>query len=394
MRIERQKVFTFDRGQHSAIVFDRGSYKITSREYTEEGFLRVPARVARTGIQDYRAGELGLEGDPNRIVKVFRPPEEVFNKASLDTYKGADITIEHPSEMVNANTYRQVSVGTTIDAGSQDGDFVKCDLIIKDKEGIKAAEDGKVQLSVGYSAIYDDNVPDDVDYEFIQRDIQVNHIALVDAARAGPQARLFDNEPEKHTMIITLKSGAKVEVKDEANAQLILDSEAALEKKVTDAESKATKATTDKDEMEAKKDEAEDNLEKEKEKTSDEAINARVDGLIVIKDQASKVGGKDFVCDSTDELTLKREALKASQPKKNWDEQSDAYVLAAFDIAEEKESDDEEEEETKDSKKSNDSHKQLAADMASKNAQSEGSPRQNSIDSMSNAWKKTVAGDK
>ncbi|MGL5729314.1 MAG: DUF2213 domain-containing protein, partial [Plesiomonas sp.] len=58
---------------------DRASYSITQREYTPEGFLRVPGHVARPGIQQYLASELGLDGDPNRIVNVYRPPEEVFS---------------------------------------------------------------------------------------------------------------------------------------------------------------------------------------------------------------------------------------------------------------------------------------------------------------------------
>lgn len=39
-------------------VFDRAGYRITQREYTDEGFLKVPGRVARTGIQEYLAREL------------------------------------------------------------------------------------------------------------------------------------------------------------------------------------------------------------------------------------------------------------------------------------------------------------------------------------------------
>ena len=85
-------------------VFDRVSHRITHREYTDEGFLKVPARVARTGIQEYLARELGLDGDPNRIVRVYRAPEEVFSPASLSSYDACDITNDHPKGLVTALT--------------------------------------------------------------------------------------------------------------------------------------------------------------------------------------------------------------------------------------------------------------------------------------------------
>ena len=34
----------------------------TSREITPEGYLKVPARVSRVGLQNYRAGEIGIDG--------------------------------------------------------------------------------------------------------------------------------------------------------------------------------------------------------------------------------------------------------------------------------------------------------------------------------------------
>ena len=115
------------------IINDRTSYRITKREYTDEGFLRVPGRVARTGIQEYLASELGLDGNPNRIVNVYRPADEVFKAESLLSYDGTDITIEHPGTLVDSQNYKDVSVGVVRGSGIEDNDFVQCDLIIKDK---------------------------------------------------------------------------------------------------------------------------------------------------------------------------------------------------------------------------------------------------------------------
>ena len=184
-------------------VCDRISYAVNSkRTYTDEGFLIVPGRVARTGTQEYLASELGLtDRNPNDIIVVNRPESAVFEQASLDSYDGSDITIEHPSAMVDADSHGLVSKGAIRGIGTRDGDFVGVELVIKSRDAITAVETGKVQLSAGYTAIYDD-APDDSPFDFIQREIRINHVALVDRARAGAQARLFDNKPENITMFL------------------------------------------------------------------------------------------------------------------------------------------------------------------------------------------------
>lgn len=371
-------------------VTDRINSSFTHREYTDEGFLKVPARVSRTGIQEYLASELGLTGDGNRIVKVYRPAEEVFSEDSLNSFKGADITIEHPETMVDANNYKQVTVGTTLGSGVRDGDFVKCDLIIKDKGGITAAEQGKIQVSVGYTATYDDQVPDGVDYEFIQRDIRVNHIALVDRARAGAQAKLFDKQPRKKTMaLITLDANKTVEVEDASSAQLVNDHIERLTKRVSDAEKERDEALAAKDGMYTEKEKAKDELEEEKKKTSEDSLREIISNILSVKETAKKVAGSDFVTDSLDELQIKKEALAKVQPTKDWDDKTEAYIVASFDIAAEKEEEDEDEEkESKDA-----SYSQLAKDAAKPQVNQVGTARVKSIDSMTGAWKKT-AGDK
>src|SRR5690606_18961730 len=100
--------------------------------------------------------ELGLDGDPNAVVTVYRPPEEVFAADSLASFDGADVTVMHPGELVNAKNYRKTSVGVIRGPGRQDGDFVTADLVVKDADAIKAIEEqGFVELSAGYTAEYE-----------------------------------------------------------------------------------------------------------------------------------------------------------------------------------------------------------------------------------------------
>lgn len=322
---------------------DRRSYQLDSqRVYTDEGFLRVPGKAARTGIQDYLACELGLKDrDPNSIVKVYRPADEVFKDESLATYLGADVTNDHPSSLVNADTYRNTSVGVVTSVGRQENDFVVVDMVIKHKDAIKAVESGKCELSAGYTAIYDDTpgtTPDGESYDFRQTSIKINHVAIVDRARAGMMARIFDEKTGGNMPVnITLDSGRVIDVADAANAQLVADAFDRSEKRVKDAEAA-------RDTAQALYDSAQEQVKELQQKCSDEAIKARVEQLARVTTLARKVAGDAFTCDSMDHVEIMRSALTAKRPTIDWASKSAAYVEAAFDQASEKEDEEEESE--------------------------------------------------
>nr|DAV83250.1 MAG TPA: hypothetical protein [Caudoviricetes sp.] len=306
---------------------DRKSFALNSqRVYTDEGFLRVPGKAARTGIQEYLASELRLKGRaPNDIIRVYRPAEEVFNDESLQSYLGADVTNNHPPTLVNASTYRNTSVGVVTSVGRQDGDFVIVDMVIKDKDAIKAVETGKCELSAGYTAVYDDTpgtTPEGEPYDFRQTRIKINHVAIVDRARAGAMARIFDNMEKKPMYQITTDTGLKVDVADAA----VVDAFKRLEQRVSDAE--AAKET-----VQAQLDAALEQVADLTTKCSDEALKARVEAIARVTTSARKVAGDEFTCDSMDPVAIKRAALAVKRPSVDWAEKSTAYVEAAFDMA-------------------------------------------------------------
>lgn len=351
---------------------DRAAIPVPSqREYTENGYLKVPGRVALAGnVQQYLASELGLTDRPgNTVVNVYRPPESVFDPASLATYDNADVTVEHPTEMVDAGTFKRVAVGHATSPGRQEGIAVVVDLLIKAADAIKAIEDGKCELSAGYMAEYVEQpgtTPDGTPYEFIQRGIAVNHIALCDQARAGRMARLFDHKTPLEAVMshkVTLDSGAKVEVADEASAILIQSTIDGLRKRVADAEEEKTKAEMAKDEAEAKADALDEENEELKKQASEDSISKRLADVLAVTDAARKLAGAEFTCDSVNPLEIKRAALAARLPKRAWADKSEAYIHAAWDSEMEKqEAEDEEEEDEK--SKTTDSHRQLSDDLS------------------------------
>lgn len=343
-------------------VQDRQTYKITQREFTDEGFLRVPGRVARTGIQQYLACELGLDGDPNRIVNVYRPEEEVFAADSLASFDGVDITLQHPDTLVDSNNYSRVSKGVVRGSGSRtDDNFVQCNLLIKAKDTVDAVLSGTCELSAGYTATYDDTpgtAPDGTPYQFRQTNIRINHVAVVDRARAGSSARIFDTKTtgDKAMHQITTDTGRVLEVADAA----VADAFDRLNKRVNDAEAAAKSVQALLDGSNAKVDDLKAKLETATLASSDEAIKTRVEQIAQVQTKARKVAGDSFACDSVNATDIMRAALAAAKPKRDFSDKSADYIQAAFDMAAEE--DDEEEDK---SKKNKDSvYTQLAQDAA------------------------------
>jgi len=170
---------------------------IDSSQRTADGFMKVIARGARSGIQKY----LGREVDPtgktfkaDQIVNVYRPPAEVFDKASLASSVGRPITDDHPSVPVTAENWRDHSRGA-IGGAVKDGEWVRFDLAFMDAALIKKIDDGKKQLSGGYACdlSFETGTTDSGEtFDAVQRNIRFNHLAVVDAARAGPDARIGD----------------------------------------------------------------------------------------------------------------------------------------------------------------------------------------------------------
>ena len=167
---------------------------VSNTRRTSDGFLIATARCARVGVQIYTGDELGRSD--METVRVYRPPEEVFAQDSLQSFSHAPVTIDHPSEALTGDNWRTLAVGEVSTTAKQDGEWIMLPLILKDAAAIKAVEEGKRALSAGYSCQLDwtpGTSPEGQEYDAIQRGIKINHLAVVDKARAGARARIGDD---------------------------------------------------------------------------------------------------------------------------------------------------------------------------------------------------------
>ena len=164
---------------------------------TKEGYLVATARVARTGVQQYLASELGDAAigagfKPNDVVRVYRHPDQVFADATLNSITRVPVTVDHPPENVTAENWAKYSVGEVGDAYSKDSEWIIVNPMVKDSAAIQAARTTHKEISMGYEAGIV-KARDGIDADFEMTDIRMNHLALVPAGRAGHQARIGDS---------------------------------------------------------------------------------------------------------------------------------------------------------------------------------------------------------
>lgn len=163
--------------------------EISGVRMTDEGYMIADSFVARTGIQLYRGDEVGRPDMP--IVRVMRTEDEVRSPDAMRSYSHAPVTMGHPAEMVTADNWKEHARGeVSTEAEWQDGK-IKMPLILKDAEAIEAVRNGTREWSVGYMATVDFDAAGD-GYDAVQRDIRVNHIALVRRGRGGSELRIGD----------------------------------------------------------------------------------------------------------------------------------------------------------------------------------------------------------
>lgn len=314
----------------------------------EHGFLVDRPIVARIGLQIYKT--------PYGERREFRPASEVFKADSLETFSGKPITIGHVT--VTPENAKDVVVGACAGAGVPNGVGVEVPLSIYDKRAIQSAKKKQTaELSVGYTSIdidkpgwgnnatgeyfFDEDMPegwkadsaDWVQFDAVQTNISVNHIALVFRGRAGIAKLNLDSEQEfpydmsehshkeDHVMTVKIKLDGAVEFDVPKEVATFIDT----------IKADAAEAKTKADGLEAERD----------------ALKVKVDGIpaeieaAVAKAKADAEAHAELVA-VAGEAGVKTDGLSAKEIKIAYvkevtgadiKDKADAYIDVAFDLA-------------------------------------------------------------
>lgn len=167
------------------IRYDRGAFSSKPRR-TAQGFLRVRANLARTGVLVYK----NPDGSERRELRLA---EEVFKEDSLGAYEDAPVSEYHPAELVTTDNVGAYQRGICKSA-RQDGKFVTGELLIQHSDTIGAVEAGRLkEVSAGYICQLEpkSGVHEGQRYDAIQRGPYViNHLALLPPGRGRSGAEV------------------------------------------------------------------------------------------------------------------------------------------------------------------------------------------------------------
>lgn len=160
--------------------------------------------IGRTGFQKYKGIEIdpqeleqqGISIAPDQEIELFRRPEEVFSPATIASFQLKSVTDGHPEQLLDIDSVKQHEEGQVMNVREgkeplESGDFpLLADLMVKSRMLIEKIKAGLRELSCGYNY----HVLK-IDGLLCQVDIVGNHVAIVNAGRAGSEASIKDSQP-------------------------------------------------------------------------------------------------------------------------------------------------------------------------------------------------------
>lgn len=327
--------------------------KVTQDAQT--GFVHITdVPIARVGVFPY------LKAD-NSVEMEAKLPTELLSDSTVSSADSKPVTNDHPTELVNQRNASKYMKGFTADNAHVDNDTLKVDMIITDADLISEINKGKQELSIGFETeiIPEKGEYKGVAYDSVQRNIQINHVAVVEHGRAGHSVRLIgdsaemvqqDNVDKKGKQMDTTKvrlDGADVTVATaDADKIIKLDADnSEKEKKINDLKAQIKdlqdqlaklqgddeEAKKNADKAQAKADAAEKELADLKKKYSGDAMDKAVGARIELINKVKPYVGDSYDFKGKAEKQLKLDAIKALDDSVDLTDKSDDYIDAYFD---------------------------------------------------------------
>lgn len=321
------------------------------------GFLHAKnVPIARVGVFPYRT----VNDD---VVMEAKLPTELLSDSTVESAKSKPITDDHPTQLVTADNSKELMKGFTAENAHVDGDMVKVDMTITDADLIKEIGDGKEELSIGFTT---EVVPaqgeyQGVHYDSVQKNIQINHIAVVDKGRAGHSVRItgdsaemvFKEKGESMETTKVMLDGANVSVAVSDADQVAKSNTdlASLKKQLADAQAKvkdlqaqieevqgkadkADKLKKQADEAQAKADAADKQIEELQRKLKSyegDGLDKMIEAKLALEKDAKPFLGDSYDFKGKSDKEIKVAVIKAIDDSFDAKDKSSDYINAFFD---------------------------------------------------------------
>lgn len=183
----------------------------SARRVDLNGWVTIEGNpISKEGVYDYLGSQIpGYTGNPDDIVKVYRPMEELMRPETIESFKLLPFIDDHKwlgEKGIDAGSLP--FTGITGEQVYADPPYLRSNLKMFSEEMKADIIAGKVELSPGY--LYDVYLQPGVwngqPYQYVQRNLRGNHLALVMTGRTGVDVAVMDsandNPQEKSKMTL------------------------------------------------------------------------------------------------------------------------------------------------------------------------------------------------
>ncbi len=186
---------------------------MTKRTYDNNGWLEVKDNpISKAGVFDYLGAEIGAP-EPDRIYKVFRPPEELASDETIKSFRLTPFIVDHEMLGKNATPAEKKGIQGVIGENVYyDHPYLRGNIKIFSDAALSDISSGKIDLSPGYRSRYDFGNPGVYEgeaYEVVQRHLRGNHLALVDEGRTGADVAVQDH------LVVTIDTKELIRMSEE-----------------------------------------------------------------------------------------------------------------------------------------------------------------------------------
>lgn len=193
---------------HSVAQDDAGS----SRRVDDFGWITIEDNpISKVGVFPYAGRQIGAP-DPNAIYYVFRPPEELSDPETIESFKLTPFINEHPATLLGnaqglSTTDKKRVEGVIGEKVRFEHPYLRANIRIYSGDTIDSIQIGKEEVSAGYKCEWEprEGVFEGQAYQYVQRKIRGNHTALVNEGRSGPDVSIMDSAMDCMTFTIDSK---------------------------------------------------------------------------------------------------------------------------------------------------------------------------------------------
>lgn len=168
----------------------------TNRIEDHNGWFEVKGNpISKVGVFPYLGAQIGAP-DPAKVYNVYRPAEELAHPETIDSFKLLPWIDDHAMLGDAFTPAEQKGISGVIGEDVYfDEPYLRANIKAFSSSMAHKINGGKIQLSPGYRCMYvpESGVFDGMEYQYVQRNIRGNHLALVDQGRTGPDVSVLDH---------------------------------------------------------------------------------------------------------------------------------------------------------------------------------------------------------